>query len=151
MNVGAIPALTGYRKVTRLERKTELGVQPFAERLEHLIRNFDHRVAGFTDEMVVSVVCEVVHRRAVPQVHMVDDSKLLEIFQEAVNGRLVHVGHNGLNPGGELFGRRMVGVVDERLQNRPSRGSDAAAACPECPEHRIQSTRNGHRPSLQTT
>jgi len=116
--------------VARLEREAELGVQPPPECFEHLIRHLDHRIAALAHEMVVGVVDKVVHGRTVAEVDVVDDAEPFEVLEEAVDGRFVDVGKEGLDPSGELCSRGVVSVVDERLQDGASRGGHSPTPCP---------------------
>jgi len=52
----------------------------------------DDGVALLTDQMVVDVIGEVVHRRAVAKVNVVDNVEALQFIQEPVDGGFMDVG-----------------------------------------------------------
>lgn len=73
-------------EVLRLELEL-VGLPELATKLfQRTVGDFDHSVTGLADEVVVRVIGEVVHRRPVSEVDVVDDAEAFEVVEEPVDG-----------------------------------------------------------------
>src|SRR4051812_6561511 len=80
----------------------------------------------------MAVPGEVVHRRAVAEVAVLDDSELRERVESAVHGRRMDVGMAGLHALGErLRGHVVIGSVEKRGDDRTAGRGDASALFPD--------------------
>jgi hypothetical protein len=134
--------------VTGLHLEVEVGDQSPPERIECSGGDLEDLAAILADEMVVSIVCEVVHGGAVGEMDVVDQTHLLEIVKKAVHRRLVHVGLAIVHIRRDLFGSRMTtGVFEQGLEDGPAGTSDPLPSRPKMLEYIIEGSRRRHRPS----
>ncbi len=99
-----------------------------AEAFEISIGDFDHSPTGLADEVVVGLLSKVVHGGAVSEVDVIDSAKAPEVVEDAVHGRFVHVRLASLDRSEELFGGRVVGVLDEGFNDGPAGAGDPTSA-----------------------
>ena len=121
-----------------LHLELEGAVEAVPEAVEDRGHHLDHDTTGLADEVVVGVVGEVVDAGAVPEVDVVDDAEALELVEEAVHGRLVHIGLACLHDRRQLLGRRVPVVLDQGLEDRPAGARDAPPVLPQDVEHRFE-------------
>ncbi len=102
--------------------------------MEDVFGDFHDQAAEFAHKVAVGFVGEVVHRRTVSEVDVIDHAHALEFVEEPVHGGLVHVGLVRLYLGSELTGVRVLTEVDEGPKDRsawarhpPAVGSEGQA------------------------
>ncbi len=90
-------ALAGEGEVSGFEDEAEVALQLGAQRIEDGARHLDDPAAGLADEVLVGVLGEVIHRRTVAEMDVVDDAELLEVVEKAIHRRLVDVRMSGVH------------------------------------------------------
>ncbi len=99
----------------------------------------------------VAVSGEMERRRSVPEMHMGDQTHLLQRVEEAVHGRDVHLGQRRLHLAGELLGGHMIGLVEQHAENRPALVGHATALLPNRLKGAIDCVGAGHPPNTTST
>jgi hypothetical protein len=112
--------------------------QAGSEVVEEVGRQLDDGVASLAHGVVVDLVGEVVDRPTVAEVDMGHHAQVLERLQRAVHRGEMDVGMVGLDGGGEVVGRDMIRVVEQRRQHGSARRRHPHVPVPERPHPSLE-------------
>jgi Transmembrane secretion effector len=121
---GAATAVAAEGEVVGVEPEPVVPLDPTAQRVEHVRRQLDDRPAVVTHQMVMGVVGEVVHGRAVAEVNVVDHTQFGEGLQRPVHRRQVDLGLGGPHCVHQRIGRDVFVRLQERRDDRSARHRD---------------------------
>lgn len=122
------------------------GVQPEAvglldlvlEGTEHLGRDHHHMATGFTHQVMVHVVGQVVHGWPVTEMYMGHHAEASQRVEAAVDGRIVDVRMLSSDGGRQLLGGDVLRGVEEGTDDGSPGRSHPAAACPELTQDALE-------------
>ena len=125
-----------------VDPKPVLGGELIGKRCKGLVGNLDHLATAFAQQMLVTLVGQVIRRRAVPEVHVLDDAELFERDEVAVDGRFGDLRVSQPDLTDDVFGAQASSAVVEQNPDRcpTSIGGPAAAVSSQSSDdlfHRI--------------
>lgn len=99
----------------------------FGQVLHRATVDLDHRAALVADSVVVIVARQVICRAPVSEVHVADDTHVLQCLEGSVDRRHVHAGIDRTRVSGQRFSIGVVRRTNERRENCAARRCDASA------------------------
>ncbi len=95
---------------------------------EGAVLDVDDRAALMAHEMGVAVLAQVVERRSVACVHVLDDAELAEALEHAVHGRRRHARSASFDDVDDVIGREMTIGLEQGADDHPRRCGHPAAS-----------------------
>src|SRR5437879_10243383 len=113
------------------DQEVEVPSQALLEVAVEGTSNFGHRSAGLADEVEMVLIGEVVDRRAVSKMSVLDQALALECIEGPIHGRLGDLRVLTVDALGELLGGGVARSLQERGNHGPALHGGPAAVCPE--------------------
>ena len=96
-----------------------------------LSRQVHNGFALLANQMMMSVLGQVIDRASMAEVHVIDDAKFLQRFERPIHRRKMHLGGRCLHDHGNIFRSDVPVRADQRLKHRSASTRDAHATRPQ--------------------